>query len=221
MDSTKCPACGNEYSQLGNHWQHSPQHRPKLTEYQHEVATGLLMGDGNICIRDGMNPYLQANMITPKYLEYLDDVFGVLSTGVRKMKSETSDNMFSWKTRSIAEFKAYETWYNSGSKKWPRELELTPTILKHLYCCDGHFSENSGSRYVSISASNERHDTDYLSNLFTNVDLPEPTVSVYERNDGKPDDCVISFSTHDNDQLFSYMGEPLPGFEYKWSDKFK
>ena len=82
-DKVECPECGDEYQTLGTHWYYNESHRPELTDYQKEVITGLMMGDGSLNRQQGENPRLVVGMITKEYLEELDEIFGCLSTGVR------------------------------------------------------------------------------------------------------------------------------------------
>lgn len=236
---TDCPECGEEYEQLGKHWRWNPDHRPELTQHQKEVISGLLMGDG--CVnRDSKNPLIQCNMIRPNYLEYLDNIFGCLSTGV-KLKHTAEENaqikrdsgfspnanakdysdLYIWRSRSLPELQEFADWYSSGKKVWPEDIELTPTVLKHWYCGDGSWN-NSGSRsYVRIGMANEVENTDKVDRYFERANLPTP--SNYHIGELKNCDamrCTAAWSVEDSKKLWDYMGKPLPDFEYKWPEQF-
>jgi len=148
----ECPECGEKYKQLGQHWTGSCS-APQLTKQQYDIVVGLLMGDGNLR-RNGKNPHIKIVMISPNYLEYLDEMFGCLGTGIRltqtaaesakrnrdsgfspNAKEENYSDLYQWRTRSLPELHDFN-WYKTGKKVWPEDIELTPTVLKHLYCGD-------------------------------------------------------------------------------------
>lgn len=228
--SNKCPNCGNTYENVGKHWVASKDcDRPELTEKQMEIAKGLLMGDGNISTSDG-NPRLRTNMTNKKYLEYLDSKFGCLSNGAKFAKSaeecasihrksgfnknakeKNYSDVYSWSSSRHTGLKGLAEWYSSGEKKIPEGLTLTPTILKNWYVCDGHFYDDRGHHYISIAIYNERENTDKIDKIFESSGLPKP--SNYSR--GKRS-CDAEFTVEQTEKLFSYMGEPVNGFEYKW-----
>lgn len=69
--------------------------------------------------------------------------------------------------------------------------------------------------------SNEFEHTDKIDVIFGNVGLPSPNNYVmYERKDGSID-CTAHFTVDQSEELWDYMGEPVPGFEYKWPESFK
>ena len=169
----ECPECGEEDQKLGLHWYYSPSHRPELTQKQLEITTGLLMGDGSIS-KQSKNCYLQLQMISPKYLEYLDNIFACLGTGVSlvetayesakndrdgkfspNIKEENYSDVYGWGTRSHPKFNEFREWYETGEKIWPEDIELTPTVLKHWYVGDGHYDNHSTHNRIIITMSNE------------------------------------------------------------------
>lgn len=227
---TKCPECGNDYKQLGNHWQFNQDHRPNLTEKQVNIIKGLILGDG--CIDDSnKNSALQVIMTNKKYLEYLDKVFSSLSTSVRlhvtaeesaqqmrdknfrpDAKAENYSDLYIWRTRThpkiqqIAE-KFKENWLNQ---------KLNPTIFKHWYCSDGCYNNNNKQRYISLAMANFIEDRDKISKLFSRTGLPKPSnYSIAENNVGTKN-CSAEWTVGKTQKLFDYMGEPLPGFDDKW-----
>jgi len=232
----KCPECGDKYKRIGMHWNGSPSHRPKLTQKQIEITTGVLMGDGWIN-KNGKNKRLMVEMISPNYLEYLDNVFGCLSTGVSleqtaaesvKMnkkngfrpnaKEENYSDIFIWRTRSHPKFNQFREWYESGKKVWPEDIELTPTVLKHWYVGDGCYEKDG--RRISIGISNEIENTEKISKYFTDLGLPEP--SNYDiRENNYSGYGIVYWTVEDSPKLWDYMGEPLPDFEYKWPEEYR
>jgi hypothetical protein len=234
----KCPQCGENYQQLGQHWYYSPSHRPELTEKQIEITTGLLMGDGSVG-KDNKNHRLQTAMISPNYLEYLDNIFGVLGCGVSlkntaaesaksakddgfdpNAKEENYSDVYRWQTRKHPKFNEFRKWYANGKKVWPEDIELTPTVLKHWYVGDGHYKNDGYKNCISIGMANEVENTEKISKYFTNVNLPEP--SNYTTREGKyGKQCEAQWTVEDSNTLWKYMGEPLPDFKYKWPEEYR
>lgn len=226
-----CPTCGNKYKNLGVHWTGKSCDIPSLTDKQLEVITGLLLGDGNID-RDSGNPRLRTNMTNKEYLTYLDSLFGLLSNGVKFRKSAQENaelhkksgfnnnpdisnysDIYHWSMSRHPELDDFADWYSSGEKVFPKEINLTPTVLKHWYCCDGCYYTNNSHNYMCISTYNERGNENKIDNIFKSSGLPLPTYT----SGTKSFDLI--FNVEQTKTLFDYMGKPVKGFEYKWHNE--
>jgi hypothetical protein len=236
---TVCPECGTEYDALGTHWRFNADHRPSLTDHQHEIVVGLLMGDGCLSRAD-KNPHLVVSMISPNYLEYLDDEFGIFGNGVSLIKTAAESaksnrdsgfqpdadvkdysDLYEWRSRALPELHQYADWYSSGEKVWPADIELTPTVLKHWYCGDGTYHNYYTDNYIKISMSNEADNTDKVEQIFENAGLPAPNNwSISERATGGVR-CNARFTVDQSQELWEYMGDPLPDFAYKWPESYR
>jgi hypothetical protein len=236
-EKVACPECGKEYKNLGMHWSWNPEHRPSFTQHQKEIVTGLLMGDGTIN-RGGKNPHIQCEMVSPNYLEYINNSFGCLGNYVslkstaeesaervrnsgfdEGAKSENYSDTYFWRSRSHPELQEFAEWYSTGKKVWPMDIELTPTVLKHWYCGDGCW-RNSNNNNIQISMSNEIENQDKVSQMFEKVGLPSPSnYSISERKDGSKT-CSARWTVEQSKELWKYMGEPLPDFKYKWPEEY-
>lgn len=222
----ECQNCGSPKKNLGNHWALSSCEYPKLTQKQKEITIGLLLGDGSLITQDGRNPHIQCGMITREYLEYLDNIFGNIGTGVKFQMSandsarnaveselvdeanpENYSDVYYWKSRANPNFEQFSNWYTVNGKVFPDSIKLTPTVLKHWYVGDGNY--NNDSKVIKICCSNEYDNWGKLVNYFKDVGLPEP--KDYNQKS-------ICFNKEDSGVLFEYMGEPLPGFRYKWPE---
>lgn len=213
--SRLCPhdSCGNKYERLGQHWAYKNSHRPEITDSQHEIISGSVMSDG--CVPTGTkNPFLQIKMKSENYLEYLNKELEPISTGVSKSHQE---GMYTLRTVCHPEFKKYRKWYNSGEKVWPENIELTPTTLKHLYCGDGTYFTHSSNANIKISMSKESGNNKKIKTMFRSSGLPVPAIYEGEYNGVKK--FVCRFTIDESEELFEYMGKPLPDFKYKWPDK--
>lgn len=220
----ECPDCGNNYEKLSSHISHNSVscELPELNTTQKEILTGLLMGDGCVNYHSKYNPYIEANMITKEYLEYLKEQFPILShkPKLRTTASEQAElsiksginpnankcnynDVFHWQTRRLDSIEQFVNWYSSGNKVWPNDIELTPTVLKHWYVCDGTLNQRS----IRIAVSNELSNTNKIDNMFDSVGLPKPN---------RYDNTSACWNVRETDEIIEYMGKPLPGFKYKW-----
>lgn len=220
-----CPTCGDSFSCIGQHWSQSDCPYPELSEYQHKLVVGLLLGDGTLNNRDG-RPRLVVNSITKPYLDYLRNVFGVVATDVSRVVTaeeqaeqvseyngnghvEDYHDIYRFSTRKLPALKPYAEWYSTGEKRLPEALDLDPVTLKHWYVGDGTFVNHDRKNHVQISTSNERDRPDTVEAVLHSAGFEI----------GWWEDHSFNLSSHDTEDFFEYIGEPLPGFEYKWPDR--
>jgi len=231
-----CESCGNYYKSLGHHWRHTPNCAPQLSDKQEDIVIGLLMGDGHLDM-SSKNPYIKSNMVTFDYLDYLDSEFPVMGRGVKLISSakesakrakesgfhdgaleKNYSDVYGWTTYRNPNFHKFDNWYNPD-KCWPKNISLTPTVLKNWYVCDGTLKDKDS---IGISADNENKNVNKLVDYFSKAGLPEPNTNVYSRPDyawSNSDRLLLSWGYEDSRQLFDYMGPSLPGFEYKWPNQ--
>lgn len=235
---TTCYECGNEYKQIGIHWTTGLCEHPSFSERQREILTGLVMGDGHIN-RSSKNPHIVCEMIMKEYLEYISGIFGVLGGDVSLLMTAEENakrsrdygfspdadpsnysDVYRWSSMCHPELQEFADWYATGEKVWPADIELTPTVLKHWYCGDGHWHDSGSHNCIRISMSNEVDHTDKIDTLFETVGLPAPSnYNICERIDGSRR-CSAEWTVAQSKELWEYMGDPLPGFEYKWPEEY-
>lgn len=225
--TTACPSCSREFKRLGSHWARSECERPSFTERQTEILVGILMGDGDIHGRANKNPHFRVRMTNRKFLSYLHDCFGILSTGVfldrdaeyqynqaaesnhekfAVTNREEYSDLYGLRTRSHPELHDLKRWYSTGQKRFPNNLTLTPTIAKMWYVCDGWLAQEKDSRpRVMIKAANEADRVKYLQELFTEHGF-DPHFTRTE----------LQFTTDETERFLEWIGSPPPGFRYKW-----
>lgn len=238
-DWMACYDCGNMYGQLGAHWSRSNTcGYPELTDHQHSVITGMLMSDSwiNTGGNNGWKANLETEMTIEPYLQYInEEVFPNIGTSVsllrtaeevceRSQRNTTVDgsenaedysDMYAWRTVGHPELSDYRSWYDSGEKQWPDGLELSPVAFKHLFVGDGSYHQ--GDEYIKITTVNE-------------MDNEEKVVSIFDRSgirinnfryDPHSDKVDIFLSKSESERMFELMGDPLPGFEYKWPESYR
>jgi len=237
--TVECPQCGENFELVGSHWsQSSTCDYPRLTQKQREITVGLLMGDGNVDQKGGYNPRIRSEMASKDYLKYIDSQFGILGVGVSlsstaeesckqrqdrgfNAQPENYSDVYIWRSRHHPEFKQFAEWYSSGKKVWPEDIELTPTVLKHWYCGDGSWDDSGSHSRIQIAMSNEVENTQKVDEIFEKSSLPSPSnYNIYDRNDRKKD-CTAQFTKEQSEELWKYMGKPLPSFQYKWPKRFR
>lgn len=233
--TTRCPTCEKDFKAIGRHWHNSKSHAPKIRGELAEIITGVVMGDGHI-FKNGKNARLEINNTNKEYLKYLQKRLGVLASGI-SLKRTAEESMNEQKKRGIAskydinnysdiyhlrtsthhELNKWHDWYSGSSKKWPENITLTPTVLKHWYVCDGHYDTAQHHDRIKIAMANEIENTDKVDSYFVSAGLPEPSnYNISERQKSEGFSCVAVFSRQASAKIFEYMGEPVQGFEYKW-----
>jgi hypothetical protein len=234
MSSEICPKCGDEFKSLGHHWRYNDDHRPPLSDKQVEILIGIVMGDATVHRPKGKNAHISCEMTNVEYLEYVSSKFPVMSQGVKlkhtpeecanrarnsgfrpNAKKENYSAMYRWSCKAHPDIEKFRGWYNSGTKVWPDTVSLTPTVLKHWYCCDGNLEVRGSNISLSIGLSNEADNKNKINTMFEISGLPKPSWNDYVDKEGYRN-AQIYFNVDDGKRLLSYMGEPLPGFEYKW-----
>lgn len=221
----ECHSCGGEFDAVGGHWRQTDCPYPQLDERQYQILTGSLMGDGSIMNHTG-NPRIKVKSITKDFLQWIDDELGILSTGVQfdcsaedsartarsngldlNAEAEDYSDVYRLITRALPCLQEFVEWYDSGNKLFPETLEITPLIAKVWYCCDGSLRKVSGQRpQAYLVASNEMHRPEYIEGLFEDAGF-NPNMT--NKN--------LIFNSDDTERLMSWMGDPIPGFEYKWA----
>ncbi len=223
-----CPNCGEENGALGQHWPSSRCEYPNLSDKQKDIITGVLMSDGYINRRKNRKPRLKVDSTNKEYLNYLNKEFGAFSTGkptcyrtaeeeakrekIPRFKNSTYQDQYTWTSRSLPELNRWANWYSSGEKIWPKNINLTPTVLKHFYVGDGTMKNGN---CITIYLSNEKENKRKVNKYFTDVGLPKPRWYNQERRDGSIS-ARIRWRVEESKEILEYMGEPISGHEYKW-----
>ena len=231
-DVEKCPKCGKVLRQFGNHWRTSCGY-PEIPDRKWNMFIGLLMGDASVQ-GDGYEEAKNANMriysSNKKFLEWLDGEMGVFTTNVnlndtggdRLLRNQKSgfDNrkeadysdMYVLNTRAMPCFTELRVWYDSGKKKFPKSLELTKEVARMWFVSDGGLNWQ-GERYTNPTAQAE------IASV-NESERPEMLVSLFEDHGFNPtfDGTRLHFNSQTEDFL-EWLGDPVPGYEYKWETK--
>jgi len=239
-DCIKCPNCDSIVQSAGRHWNQGGCGFPEIDEEKWELLKGLVMGDG--CVHhteNSTNPHFIWQSISYEHMLWFHQKMGWLSTGMPVLfengkaeavaqdarrsgfspnaSAENYSDQYTWYSVSHPKFENFiQRFYPNDKKKFPSDLEISPRSLKIWYCGDGTFESGNSNQNIAISIWNERDNTEKISQMFKNSGLPTP--SVYIDSEAN---CKAQFTKGDSEVLWNYMGQPLPGFEYKWPDEFK
>jgi hypothetical protein len=206
--SKKCNTCGRCFERIGGHYRYNRSHEPNITDRQHDILTGLLMGDGWVH-RHTKTPSLKVSVTERDFIEHIYDELEPLSMSVNKY-----DGMWCMSTTTHSKLQQYSDWYgNDGQKRFPENLCLNKVILKYWYCCDGSLVNNKSYKHINIGMSNERERAGALCSMFKDVGLPEPRVNKWSGGNAQ-----LVWKKDESEQLLRYMGSPIEGYEYKWKN---
>jgi hypothetical protein len=225
-----CLSCGELFDSLGTHWRYNPEHKPELSEKQKEIANGLLMGDASVVKTNGSSDCcMTMENVNEDFLLHLCDTFGSLCSNVSlsrtgeqqaervsRFTTEESEfqDVYSIHFRNHEYFSDLREWYSSGEKVFP-EIELTSTILKYWYCCDGYYDDSDGKNRIVLSLSNEIGNEEKIGTILNSAGITEYHWRVQEREDRSVSASVV-LTNEQSLSTFEYMGSPPPGFDYKW-----
>lgn len=201
-----CKQCGNDYDRIGHHWSQSKSCSiPQFTDRQHEVIVGSLMGDGALDSQNGRDPRVTIAVQKRRYIEYLQDILQPLCGEIYK-----SNNLWWISTRNHGGLEKYASWYDSGNKLWPSDLQITPTILRHLYAQDGS-TQHRASPIARVCTRNEQENREKVSEIIKTSGLPAPTW----------DEHQFRCSVEDSQDVFKFMEHGVAGYEHKWPEEYR
>lgn len=221
----KCNWCGNWYKSIGQHWRQSNCDHPEPTDRQMEIMRGMMLGDGSIH-KNGL--YFQVEMTNKLFIEWLAGELGYLWThnismtnsGVKSRSGVVQDSNILdiyriWTHRGIQKISGMRSWYenNKDRKLYPDNIRLTPLVLKMWYVSDWTYVERSDQDWVILNKELFDNETEMLlKSWFDSFGW------VYNRREVQEGCDKFVFTIDSTQEIFDYIGDPVPGFEYKWPD---
>ena len=226
MTNAVCPTCNEEFKRVGTHWARGSCPYPRIPPRKQAIVSGLLMGDGSIPAQpEGNNGVFHVPMVNRQFLEWYDNRMGLFTTGVslKKTAEELAENnresgfspnakaenyhdMYTVWSRSHPYFSRLRSWYVSGSKRIPENFELTPKMAKFWYISDGFLDvDRNRTPRAAIRTRTESDRSEFLLDLFREHGF-DPN---FRRG-------TVLFSRDETPAFLSWIGNPPPGFEYKW-----
>lgn len=198
-----CPSCNQDYDRLAQHWAMSYCDRPSIDDHLESVLTGLLLGDGYINEQKTNQHRLVVTSMSKRFLDHLHNEWAWLFCDPYLYRSEQND-YYRTHTISHSYFTEMREWYSGGEKKFPDDLNLDATATKYWYAGDGTLSTQNTNPFARISTRNESDRGDWLVGLL-------PFDATFSSN-------YINIPTNQTPEFLDWLGEPLPGYEYKWNE---
>lgn len=221
-----CPNCGDQFLNMGQHWKSSKCKYPDLSRKQKDLIKGIVMSDASVQFNVNNNNNIKIKMTNKEFLIWLKNELKEIChskypTLVEKgdkskenareyFGADNIDKNSNYKdkyhilTRSHPFNNIFDNWYNP-EKRYPIDkLEITPTIAKMWYCGDGTL--DTSKNRVSIACINESDRIESVADLIRDKGFRVNTTS-----EGR-----IRISSSDTADFLNWMGDPPPGFEYKW-----
>lgn len=224
-----CKQCGNEYERIGQHWGH-PQSLcsfPEPTQRQWEIIMGRHIGDGywNTCNK---NPFMEIQSICWPYLEWLSDTLVNLAT--EPVRIATGEEISERMDGRMGECNRQDFYgmYLRSSPKWnefiamdryPEDLTLTPTIFRHWFVSDWNTDRQEKKRpHMRFNIADDPTIHATFQSWFDPLGVELVDGGTYENTVTYSTCRGFRFSADDSQRLWEWMGDPVPGYEYKWVD---
>ncbi len=217
----QCSECGGVYSELGKHFSKSSCSE-SLSDEQYEIIKGIVLGDGWVNWQQE-TPSVEVSLTNRDALEWIDEKLSTYSNGVKSGVSAASraennrrsgfhpdaseeayDDTWNLTTLSMESLQPIANWYSAGEKRIPETVDITSESLRMWYICDGTIRWSGQNSYIVITTSKYSFGSD---------DVIDSVLDNYPGSHKVLSDA-IRFMEPKN--FFEYIGEPIPGFEYKW-----
>lgn len=213
-----CPSCGNDWESVGQHISLSQCEWPEIENDDLDIIVGALLGDGTI-MDSPWNCQYSIGSINRDYLVFLQEELSNWLTNSIFLDSSCHnyDNHSEYYKLTLRKHSIFnemrKKWYKNGKKSFPDDLYINSTRLTHWYVTDGSLERRRGNARPRAKICNtlEEDDPSTIINLFEDIGI-ECRYHQYGTFRMNPDAT---------EELFDYMGEPLPGFGYKWPERFK
>lgn len=224
-EKERCPYCGNWYKRVSSHWRLGKCQYPPISEYKIELLKGLMLGDGSMNTTDS---YFRCKMTNRTFLQWLSNELGWLASDVRKKKTavEIADgcrnsldrntqakdcvDSYGIHTRPHPQLRGFTEWYSTGEIVFPTDLQLTPTSLAMWYVSDGGLSWQHERTHIMVrfASVNESERPQSIINMLEGCDF------TVQHGKGSNEFYIPQ---REVDDFFEYIGDPVPGFAYKWA----
>lgn len=192
-----------------------------------EILRGLLMGDGTVGkTASGKRNNLKVEMTKREFLDWVARQLGDLVSLLKKSREaedlaeknrrhghtvneeNINDEHILGTVATDFTTRMRDRWYPNGEKRFPDDLDLTPEMTRIWYVCDGSLARNE---VAVIYAHNEISRQDYMESLFD--DTPFNPSFNYTGGGG------LQFTKEETPEFLRWIGDPVPGYEYKWNIK--
>lgn len=203
-----------------------------LTIEQQQILDGLLLGDGYLT-RYRRNAYFRLKVITKSWTNLVKQIlpFQWGKDGYTKELKEKNKHHYSiYYCITLSDIfltKQYNRWYPNNKKIVPKDIKITPLLLKHWFYGDGSSYKVKNKNSVSIKLSTDGFTL--VECRFLVQKLRESigiTFKTYKHNNNSKNRGYVLIISDVNSikRFFQYIGPPdkelignkSVGFSYKW-----
>lgn len=187
-----------------------------------EIIDGEMLGDGSLEMsKVGVAPNARFCYGTScmEYIVYIRKQLGLFGTSEIVTGTNNREGSITHKFRTMNNpslTNIYNRWYPEGKKIIPKDLELTPLVIKHWFLGDGSLRQHSGG-IVLYTNGFEVSDVEFLVKLLNNLNFISNLRMTYSKEQDKyyP---IIYISTRSTGAFLKYIGEcPVEYYKYKWN----
>ena len=218
----KCRSCGEKFDCIATHWSLGSCTGPELSSYQKELVEGMLLGDGWL-VDNEKNPQLRVAMTNKTFIEWLVEELGYIQTGNISVDDEEVKinggghrlkKIYVIQTHTLESLRKYKNWLDDIWTQGGQSLQITPLKLKLWYVSHGTINrQESGCNAVIYDGGVAGEGQ--LEKVFDSIGIKfnRDTISTRSVSSDR-----LRFTRPESQKLWDYMGDPLPGFEYKWPE---
>ena len=188
-----------------------------LSDEAKQWIDGELLGDGYLRSKSGYSASFQYVSKYKEYINYISDIlesFGIKQCGKINKEYYKKLNCYDYRYHSLSYVELLpirKRWYPNQKKIIPRDLKLTPLVLRQEMIGDGYLAHPEDSRPHIQLATNGfiSKDVEWLVSQLNKLGF---------KSTRKPFDNSIRISTYSTKDFLEYIGEsPVKCYQYKFS----
>jgi hypothetical protein len=198
----------------------------KLSNAHKEILNGLILSDATCqIVGKGLTPRIEIATIHEEFANHIISTLPLRCNITETPGYSKIVNGIQWNAKlqyrvisrvdlCLHEFR--RLWYTNNKKTVPRNLSLSPLLLKYWFLGDGHSSYIAGSRgYVQVGFSTNGFTLDDCKYLVKKL---QKDCNLYGSISKDRGHHKIKICRNDDvNRFFDYIGEPkLQCFNYKW-----
>lgn len=192
----------------------------KLSQEARQWIDGELLGDGSLYSKSKYSANFRYGSKYEEYAQYVSNTlnsFGIKQAGKINKRYYKDMDCYTYSYVSLFYeelFSIYKCWYPEPKRKKiiPRDLKLTPLLLRQEYIGDGslyHYKKKRGRPYTRLAT---------CGFLISDVEwFVEQLNKLGFKATRQPSSNEIHISAYSTKQFLEYIGDcPVDCYDYKW-----
>lgn len=189
-----------------------------LSKKATEWINGELLGDGSLASQSKYSARFVYSSKHKEYAQYISDTlrsFGIEQAGKIYKQEDKRYGSFSYKYKSLSYIELLpirKKWYPNGKKIVPKNIDLTPLMLRQEYIGDGCLVHRKNrSSYIKFCTEGFTiPDVEFLCHQINKLKIKAVT---FRRRSSKN----IRISSYSVKDFLNYVGScPVECYKYKW-----